>query len=96
MGFYIEVPDTLKGKAVVIQERFNAVEVTQAAAEEIVKAAQAAVICVVENDMFDAAAFCYSSAEFSRFTQPGDPRPKTWLVIDDRPMIEEIIGFVPN
>ncbi len=96
MGFYVEVPDTLKGKAAVIQETFNAAVVTQAAAEEIVRAAQEAVICVVENDLFDAAAFCYSPDEFERFSHVSDPRRKTWLVIKNRPMIEKITGFVPN
>lgn len=96
MGFYIDVPDTLKGKADIIQETFNAVSVSQAEAEQIVKDLQKAVVCVVENDLFDAAAFCYSPEEFARFSYRGDQRPKTWLVINNRAMIEKITGFVPD
>lgn len=96
MGFYIEVPDTRKHKAKLIEETLHARRITQAEAEEIVKDAQKAVICVVENDLFDAAAFCYSSDEFARFAEPSDPRRKTWLVINNRPLIEKMTGFVPG
>jgi hypothetical protein len=96
MGFYIEVPDTLKHKAKLIEETLHARRITQAEAEEIVKDVQKAVICVVENDLFDAAAFCYSSDEFDRFSEPNDPRRKTWLVINNRSMIEKMTGFVPG
>lgn len=37
-------------------------------------------VCVVENGIFDAAAYCYSEDEFRCFSDPKDDRPKTWLV----------------
>ena len=96
MGYYIEVPGTFKNKAAVIEETLNARRITQVEAEEIVKDAQKAVICVAENDLFDAAAFCYSPDEFERFSHPSETRPKTWLVINNRAMVEKMTGFVPN
>jgi hypothetical protein len=40
-----------------------------------------ALICVVENFMFDAAGYCFDDREFEAFDVP-DGRYKTWLVMD--------------
>ena len=38
------------------------------------------IVCVVENGMFEAAAYCYSPDELEAFRwSPSDPRPRTWL-----------------
>jgi len=39
-------------------------------------------ICVVDNGLFEAAAFCFDEQEFKEFIDPKDPRPKTWVVMD--------------
>lgn len=94
MGFYLEVPGTVtKNKAQLIQQLYNAVPVSQEQAEQIVKTAQQAVVCVVENPTFDAAAFCHSPEEFNRFSHPMDDRKKTWLMIHDRAMVEKLTNF---
>jgi hypothetical protein len=41
-----------------------------------------ALICVVDNGIFEAAGFCYDEREFAAFTDPGDTRPKEWLLMD--------------
>jgi len=37
-------------------------------------------ICVVDNDAFSAAGYCYSPSEHDYFLNDGSSRPKTWLV----------------
>jgi len=79
MGYYIQGP-TL-GKAEAIIRQYNALQMSP---EEALKALKAGsgVVCVVENGMFDAAAFCYDEEEFDAFNDPHDLRPKTWLVMN--------------
>jgi hypothetical protein len=43
-------------------------------------------VCVVDNGMFEAAAYCYSENEFHEFKRT-DGRPKTWLIV---PGVENI------
>lgn len=93
MGFYVEVPEVFFGKADKIIKIFDARLVSQEQAEAFVADGVKAVICVVTNPNFEAAAFCYDSKEFNRFTYKGDPRPKAWLVTDDRELIENITGY---
>jgi hypothetical protein len=92
VGFYIEVPD-IKGKAEQIQKIYNAKVIDEIDAHDAIQSGKNAVIVVVRNPNFDAAAFCYSRDEFRRFTYAGDTRPKTWLLVEDRPLIERVSGF---
>lgn len=39
-------------------------------------------VCVVDNLMFGAAAYCYNEGEFRVFTDPSDARPKKWFIWD--------------
>ena len=39
-------------------------------------------ICVVDNGAFEAAGHAYSEEEMKAFSQPNDPRTRTWLVYD--------------
>lgn len=43
-----------------------------------------AVICLVQNDGFNAAAVCYNQDEFWAFADPGDQRPKRWFLLDKK------------
>ena len=80
MGYYIQHPDGpthTHGKAQAIVTHYGAV-ITDGPKMEPHKAT----ICVVDNGLFEAAAFAYSPGEMEAFTLPEDTRPKTWLVMD--------------
>ncbi len=84
MGYYIETPEPLH-KALQL--------VLATDAETITKPTwpppkDKALVCVVENGIFDAAAICFSAHEFEAFNWPSDRRPKTWLIMDKSKAIE--------
>jgi len=96
MGYYVEVPNGHFNKAEQLVNMFGARRITPEQAEAHVEDGVKAVICVVRNPNFEAAAFCHSPKEFARFHKNSvidDPRPRLWLVIDDRAMIEKITGY---
>lgn len=82
MGYYIEV-DALHGKAQLILAQWPGRSVTADEAYAALMARKGAIICVVDNGPFEAAAHCYNVSEFDAFNRSDDHRPKTWLVIDD-------------
>jgi hypothetical protein len=92
MGWYLETPRP-REKAAQLVKIHNARIVTCEQAEAFIEDGKKAVICVVQNPAFDAAAFCHSSEEFKHMNYAGDKRPKTWLVIDDREMVENLTGY---
>ena len=49
-------------------------------------------VCVVENGMFDAAAYAYSESEFKCFYDLADVRKKTWLRLDPE-KAKQLSGF---
>ena len=66
MGYYIEVP-SLKGKAEQIRKILGG-EVLEKRPKSFADVPQGkALICVVDNGQFEAAAFCYSEREFREF-----------------------------
>lgn len=80
MGFYIET-DTTLGKADWLIKHGDAQEIKQPASLAEVPEGKALVV-VVENGFFDAAAYAYDDSELLAFTQPGDYRPKRFLLMD--------------
>jgi hypothetical protein len=86
MGYYIEC-EGLHNKAQELMARFNAIEITSNEAEvflsEPALTGDSAILCVVDNGHFEAAALCHNLDEFRRFTHPSDTRPKTWLLTDE-------------
>lgn len=76
MGYYIQVPEN-KGKARQLAEMHGATILPQRPeAFEDVPDGQA-LICVVDNGPFEAAALCYSREEFEVFARPDDVGPTT-------------------
>ena len=95
MGYYLET-FTPTGQAESLMQLYGAVGMTPEVAEITVGLKFGAVICVVKNPEFEAAAFCYSSDEFDRFDHPSDPRPKRWLWIEDRDLVARLTGYAKD
>jgi hypothetical protein len=95
MGYYLET-GTVKNKAAIIEDTYGAVQITLQEAEFFVNEREGAVICVVDNGPFEAAAFIYNDDALQTFRNPNDPRQKTWLLVDDRGAIERATGFKPK
>lgn len=80
MGYYVQTPGELHGKAEAIANEHDGIIVDQQQAVAAFGEGMG-VICVVNNGPFEAAAFAYSRAELEAFCEP-DPRQKTWVVMD--------------
>jgi len=85
MGYYIQVP-AHKDKAQQIVKLYGGRIIPYPLAFEDVPAHEA-LICVVDNGLFEAAAFCYDQDEFQAFSYP-DGRPRVWVVIDRKKACE--------
>jgi hypothetical protein len=92
VGYYIET-NTPHGKAEQIMQTLGGTEVTQEEAEMIIKEDMGAVICVVDNGPFEAAAYCYNLDEFRAFTHPSDDRPKKWIVVDNKEEVHRLTKY---
>ena len=95
MGYYLETRDRFN-KADALVSMYGARIVDQLEAMDAVADGNNAVICVVRNNEFEAAAFCFDLKEYKRFTNPGDPRARTWVVIDGRELVEELTGYAED
>jgi hypothetical protein len=91
MGYYLNSPTfRATGKAAEL--------ISQYGAEQLMDIPQSlpkndeALVCVVRNEQFDAAALCYSQNELVEFSAH-DGRPKTWLIMDAT-VAHELAGFV--
>lgn len=93
MGFYLEVPSNHDKADLIIEGSLLNVDGTDYlngyTAEIIPKPdsfsevpEDKALICVVDNGIFEGAGYCFSPMEFDAFSYPADTRPKTWLLID--------------
>lgn len=80
MGWYIQTA-TSKGKAEIIASRNNGEIVGKDRAAEAMNTGSHDVVAVVDNGPFEAAAFCYSLAEFQAFSDPSDPRPVEYVLL---------------
>jgi hypothetical protein len=100
MGFYVQVPAN-KAKAHQLVESGGHIIAQPESLDKFYEDSSGyALICVVENVMFDAAAVVYNENEYlacAGIGGPGDPRPKTWLamprefVVSQLPMLDELI-----
>ena len=93
MGAYIQVAGRLKGKAEAICQLYKAIRLDGPPKSFKDIPQTKALICVVDNGAFEAAAFCYSAREFEDFTEPSDSRPKEWLMMDKK-TAEELVNLV--
>ncbi len=79
MGYYIQVPEN-KGKAQQIVNLYGG-RIVEQPLSFTEKKLNEAVICVIDNGMFEAAAFCYSQEELDYFINDNTGRAKTWVVM---------------
>ena len=80
MGYYIETGST-HNKAEIIAKKFNGEVLMKAPMSYCDIPAGKAVIAVVDNGPFEAAGFCFSEDEFIVFTDPTDPRQRSYVLI---------------
>lgn len=86
MGYYLEVPSPQQrfDKAKTLCEIHGGIEISLQEAQNLIKNPEStAVVCVVNNGVFEAAAYCYSEKEFQAFSRNDDHRPKTWLAFEN-------------
>lgn len=90
MGFYIQVPED-HDKAKQLEVEYGAEIIPQPASfSQIPK--DKALIVVVDNGLFEAAGFAYDEQEFKEFTDPYDPRPQQFVLMDLQ-KAKELCGF---
>lgn len=81
MGYYIQTENILVGKAAYLVNKYNAKVLPKAPEWNDIPEDQA-IICVVNNGLFEACGYCYNSQELNAFNRPTDFRDKIWLLID--------------
>jgi hypothetical protein len=82
MGSYINT-GTTKGKVKIICEKYGG-EIIEKPFYFSDIPEDKALLCVVDNGPFEAAAYCYSESEFLAFSDPQDYRMRTWMTIDKK------------
>jgi hypothetical protein len=92
VGYYIETGQP-KNKAAALQKNFDALDITVDEAEFFIKEGMGAVVCVVDNGPFEAAAYCHNLDEFRVFNDSRDTRPRRWLLIEDVAKVHAATGY---
>jgi len=89
VGQYIECWPR-HGKAALILNEFGGEQISVETARELIsepellQAMNQAIVCVVDNGPFEAAAYCPNLQEFETFADTvRDPRPRQFLLLDD-------------
>lgn len=90
MGFYIETGSSSE-KAAWLLKNHNAI-ITRCPASFDDIPSDKGLICVVDNYIFEAAAYCFSESELRDFSDWTDHRPKKWLLID-KDVAEMLSGY---
>ncbi len=93
MGYYIEGPS--KGKAKWLMDTYDAEEIVAAPGVILTRNSVPpgkAIVCVVDNGLFEAAAYGYNNQELADFQAPWDLRPKRFIVMDEK-KVQELTRF---
>ena len=89
MGYYIQVPNN-KGKAQQIVELYGGrIALSPPSFEDITPGE--AIICVIDNGLFEAAGFAFDQDELIAFSYH-DGRPRDWVVMN-RAKACELTGY---
>lgn len=78
MGYYLQTPGQNHQKASKLIDMYGGKIETELDWNKF-RSKELALVCVVDNNIFEAAAFAYSQEEFDYFTQLNDTRKKTWI-----------------
>ncbi len=89
MGYYIQVPDN-KGKARQLMNLYGA-KLLDNKPEFNEVPSSLAIICVLDNVMFEAAGYAFSEQELSDFAYP-DGRSREWLLMD-KERVHKLTGY---
>jgi len=76
MGYYIDI----NSKGEELQPTNKAKQLVEDGAKIVKAEFQENLVCVIENEHFDAAGYIFSEKEFGYFNECKDDRRKTWLV----------------
>lgn len=89
MGRYLNLPGMgATRKAKFLQDNHAAIVISRNETKDVVNDPEKAVVCVVENGMFEAAGFMYSERELEEFLNDTSGRPMTFLSMDKK-FVEE-------
>lgn len=91
MGYYLN--SIFPQKKDLVLKSFKCFITNSLVASEVLRENKYAVVCVVDNGPFEAVAYCYNESEFEAFNEPTDNRPKTWIVVKEKDLIEKLVGY---
>ena len=93
MGYYINEPKMeARYKADALFSVYGAEPTSPTPPSEVPP--DKALVCVVENGLFDAAAFVFNDREYIDFIRP-DGRRRTWLLMD-RAWVVKVTGYAED
>ena len=90
MGYYIQTAEPCHKAGQLVSERGASRALKPETLAEIPEGE--ALVCVVQNGPFDAAALIYCDEELRAFGDPNDPRPREWLLMD-KALAHELAGY---
>lgn len=92
MGYYIQTPQN-RNKALQLRDLHDA-EILPGPPWSFQDVPEGkALVCVVDNGPFEAAALCHCEEEFEEFSDTAhDYRPRTWVLMD-RGLAHELAGY---
>jgi len=95
MRYYIQTPGNHHNKARIIAEQHGGTLLAKAPRTYADIPADKALVCVVDNGPFEAAAVAVDEGEFKVFTDPLEERPRQYVVID-KAKAYELSGYEPK
>lgn len=95
MGYYIQTPGHHHGKAARIARDHQGTLLQSPPKYFVDIPEDKALVCVVDNGPFEAAALAYDQGEFECFTDPNDSRPQSYVLLDKQKAYE-LAGYKPE
>lgn len=92
MGYYLQTPGRNTEKAVALVKKYGGHQIPEPPKSLAEVPEGCALVCVVDNGIFEAAALAYSDEELQYFSRP-DPRPMQWLILNNKEQVEKDAGY---